>query len=368
VDLLRGWAVFVMIETHVVNAVLLLPLREDPFFKALTFVNGLVAPTFLFCAGFGFAISFSRKWEEYIMLRPPAWRYIRRLLFILAVAYSLHIPLFSLRQMLALSDASLWMGFFQADILQIIALTLLGLIALAVAIRKKEAFVPAVAALALAVVYVSPVVRAMDHSALPVWFRPYLSLQFKSQFPIFPWSAFLLAGVLAGTAFVRARAAGRERTLVNRFGAAALLAVVGSLLVELVPWELYPGLSFWNASPQFFFLRLGLVMLACVALWWYCERKPAEGASLLTLFGQESLLVYATHLVVVYGHTFSWSFISLYGKTRGYWECFGLTALLVVGMYALAYGWHALKAWNMRAAHAVQYATILAMAGYFVLN
>jgi hypothetical protein len=37
-------------------------------------------------------------------------------------------------------------------------------------------------------------------------------------------------------------------------------------------------------------------------------------------------------------------------------------------MYALAYGSHALKGRNMRAAKGVQYAAILAMAVYFVVN
>ncbi|HMD13095.1 MAG TPA: heparan-alpha-glucosaminide N-acetyltransferase domain-containing protein, partial [Bacteroidota bacterium] len=57
IDLLRGWAVFVMIETHVFNALLLPQLKEETFFKILTFVNGLVAPSFLFCAGLALAIT-----------------------------------------------------------------------------------------------------------------------------------------------------------------------------------------------------------------------------------------------------------------------------------------------------------------------
>jgi len=47
-----------MIETHVLNATLDSRLKLEIPFKILTFVNGLVAPSFLFCAGFAFAISF----------------------------------------------------------------------------------------------------------------------------------------------------------------------------------------------------------------------------------------------------------------------------------------------------------------------
>ncbi len=357
-----------MIETHVVNALLQPALKEEAWYKVLVFVNGLVAPTFLFCAGFGFAISFSRKWGEYTSLRPVLWRYLQRLGFILAVAYALHIPFFSLHKMITEADASSWIIFFQSDILQIIALTLAGLVLLAVTLRKERPFLIAVTVLAVAVVFCAPVVRAMDHSALPIWFRPYLSLQFKSQFPAFPWSAFLLAGTLTGFAFIRSRAAGRERVLVNRVAGLSLAAIAVSLLGELLPFELYPGLNFWNASPEFFFVRIGLVLFICIALWLYGQRREARGSSLLTMFGQESLLVYATHLLIVYGTTFDWSFISLFGKTLVFWQCLGLTILLTAAMYALAYAWHRLKGANMRLAHAVQYATILGMVAYFVLK
>jgi uncharacterized membrane protein len=358
IDLLRGWAVFVMIETHVVNALLTLTLRQEPFYKALTFVNGLVAPTFLFCAGFGFAISVSRKWDDYTHLRAGAWRYIRRVGFILLVAYTLHLPFFSLRKLLNLTDESLWQGFFQVDILQTIAVTLLLLVGLAAVVRRQHVFVWVVAILALSDIYLAPVVRAMDHSGLPIWFRPYLSLQFKSQFPVFPWSAFLLCGALTGFVFIRGRERGQEARLVRGIALAAAGAAAVSVLVPFLPFSIYPGLDFWNASPQFFFLRLGIVLLCCTLLWRTSERRSPGGASFLTLFGQESLLVYATHLIIVYGHTFEWSFIRLFGKTLGYLECAGLTLALVAGMYLAAWGWHALKAKNARAARAVQYATV----------
>src|SRR6185436_1734934 len=51
-DLFRGAAVLVMIETHVVNTFLAAALRENGWFALLNYVNGLVAPSFLFIAGF----------------------------------------------------------------------------------------------------------------------------------------------------------------------------------------------------------------------------------------------------------------------------------------------------------------------------
>jgi len=51
IDLLRGWAVIVMIETHAFNATLTPAIKSDWFFGYIAFINGLVAPSFLFASG-----------------------------------------------------------------------------------------------------------------------------------------------------------------------------------------------------------------------------------------------------------------------------------------------------------------------------
>ncbi len=368
VDLLRGWAVLVMIETHVVNALILPSIKDEQLFKVLTFFNGLVAPSFLFCAGFGFAISFNRKWNDFITFQPALWRYLKRLGFILFIAYSLHIPFFSLRQMMALQEESSWMIFFQADILHVISLTMIALVVLALILRNEKTFILTIAVIGAIVVFISPIIRAMDHTQLPIWFRPYLSLQFKSQFPLFPWSAFLIGGVIVGYAFLQARKNDRERTLVNRLLALSVAGAGIAMLFEYLPWSVYPDHNFWNASPEFFAVRLAVVMVFCILLWHYAEKKEDAKHSLLTMFGQESLLVYVAHLLIVYGYTFEWSFIRLFDHTLNYWQCFGLTALLTGTMYLLAYGWRELKLKNMKVAKLVQYGVIFGTALYFVVQ
>ena len=57
VDWLRAWALLVMIETHVFNAFLDTPLRLTGWFGNLNFLNGLVAPSFLFVLGFVFLVA-----------------------------------------------------------------------------------------------------------------------------------------------------------------------------------------------------------------------------------------------------------------------------------------------------------------------
>src|SRR6187431_1327440 len=58
-DVFRGAAVVAMIEAHVVNTFLAPALRQTEWFAWLNWFNGLVAPSFLFIAGWAQGMSWS---------------------------------------------------------------------------------------------------------------------------------------------------------------------------------------------------------------------------------------------------------------------------------------------------------------------
>ena len=78
IDLLRGWAILIMIEVHVFNAFLLPELKQTNWFDVLTFINGLVAPAFLFVSGFAFAVSSGSKLDDMRKLKYPFWKKLWR--------------------------------------------------------------------------------------------------------------------------------------------------------------------------------------------------------------------------------------------------------------------------------------------------
>ena len=92
----RGLALIVMIETHVINAYLPAVSRHTEFFFWLSFVNGLVAPAFLFASGFSLVLQAHRNWEAWLRFGPALRKQMRRLGFILLVAYYLHLPYFGI--------------------------------------------------------------------------------------------------------------------------------------------------------------------------------------------------------------------------------------------------------------------------------
>jgi len=126
-------------------------------------------------------------------------------------------------------------------------------------------------------------------------------------FPVFPWTAFAFAGLAVGFILQSPAAKGRETTVFLSLGG------VGFVLVELARWldaqprQLYPVYDFWHTSPNFFLIRLGMLMMILTASYAWCRwvvgkwRLGQWGFSPLIQLGQASLLVYWVHIEFVYG-------------------------------------------------------------------
>ncbi len=351
IDALRGLAVVVMIETHTLNALLSPELRRGAFHSALTYVNGLVAPAFLFCAGLGFAIFLRRKNDDVARLGPAFRSYLGKCLFIVALGYSLHAPVFSLGGMMAAGPGA-WTALLQVDILQVIGTSLIALLGAALVARNERSRAAAAVALTgcfLAWGYVFP---GGAPASLPVWLRAYVSRDLSPLFTIVPWGAFLTAGYLAGSRYLRAVAAGNDRALIGGFALTGAACVGLGVAASAFTSPLYAGDGYWYWSAEYFLVRLGSVGLVMCALWWLL--RMGGGSRTLVVFGRESLAVYYVHLIIVYGKDFGWSFVRLMPSGGGYLLCAGLTAGLVALMYVFGRSWGSAKrAWPRTASLAV---------------
>jgi uncharacterized membrane protein len=357
IDALRGLAVVFMIETHTVNALLEPSLRRGTFFTALTYVNGLVAPAFLFCAGLGFAIFLSRKNDDILAFGAGFRSYLKKCLFIVFLGYSLHVPVFSLRGMIAAGPGALT-GLLQVDILQVIGVTLLGLLAVVLLARSPRPRIVLVMALTGALLSWGYLVSDPPGgllSGLPDWVLAYLSRGLSPLFTIVPWAAFLTTGFLAGTWYVARVASGREHSAMRLFALVSALLVVAAAALSAATKTLYAPGQYWYWSAEYFLVRLGSVGLAMCALWFLLRAGEGPGSRFLQLFGRESLAVYYAHLIIVYGKDFSWSFVRLIPAGTGYAACAGLFLLLTAGMFLFGRWWGWTKrAWPRAAALGVR--------------
>jgi len=359
IDLLRGWAVLVMIETHVTNAFLIPSVRLQPWFAVLNFINGLVAPSFLFVAGYAFTIVGHRKWQDYLSFNVVFWKQLGRIVQIWAVGYALHLPFFSFHKLAFLIGWDEWTSFWPVDVLQCIAVSLLLMLAFVLIARTHRTFLVFLCAAACAVACASPFMSTWNiDRMLSLPFSSYINALHGSLFPVFPWMSFVLFGGATGELFAIFRSKNlEEKFFFGTFGIGMLLIVL-AVAAHVQPLTIFPPHDFWTASPEFLFIRLGIVLILLATLWFW-ERAAHSGRSIVSLIGSESLVTYTAHLLVIYGlfiHGDSLSIII--GTTRSVPQVAGMAFLLIGAMAGLAYIWNSLKKKSMFYARVLQYSIL----------
>jgi uncharacterized membrane protein len=350
IDLLRGWAVIVMIETHMTNATIIPELRSTGLFDVINFINGLVAPSFLFASGMAYAVTTRRKIASYLSFGTPLFKQLGRLLFVLLVGYGLHLPRFNWHKILYEVEPEEWLMFWQADVLQCIAVSLLALQVMLLVLRTEKRLYRTAAGIALVIIAVTPLMWSYDFlNVLPAPIAAYLNGVHHSLFPIFPWMAFVFAGAIAGHLFAEGRARAGEAgveafsvTAQKRFLFAGLAFIVAAFVVMPLG-NVIPVYARWSICPGFGFLRIGIVLVLCALMYGYETRHGVGAASPVALVGKESLLVYTVHLLLIYGKFSGFNYRRWVNHTHGFGDIALWTFGLIVAMYFLALVWDRIK-------------------------
>lgn len=303
-DILRAIGVMLMIEGHTIDAVLS-PVYKDgssALFQFWTFFRGLTAPFFFFSAGLAFVVATVKYNGGLLSVSGKAKkRRFRRIVTLLLIGYGLHMPLQMLYEPSAVSQDS-WRIFFVADALQIISLSLLVILVIALFSKSHKALfrsyvIAAVLSLALAPV-TEPI--AWEKFLNPAIY-PYLTFRAGSFFTFFPFSAYLFAGASFGAAAIGFPAETRARILTKNFAKASVVALVlfvGFLVVQIR--YVSPYVDYWRALPAVNLLRFGIVTLVASAVG-YLSLRVVRFPGILPAIGKSSLTVYVVHLMIVYG-------------------------------------------------------------------
>jgi uncharacterized membrane protein len=346
IDQFRGWAVLFMVETHVVNAFLHYGLRGSLNYKALDFFNGLIAPAFIFIAGFSFAIVAERKWDDFLHPGKVFWKQFMRCLQILLVGYLLHVPRFSLRYLHHTLKWGKKNNFWGVDVLHAIAISLLLLLLFIPIWRRKKRYFVFLAVAAAAVSLLTPLLLSLPLEKILPWaFSGYLKRMPLSQFPLFPWMGFAFLGAAVSRLWQDARRNQAEERFFRLLFYAGLSLVAVFLVIALQPVAPVVMGTFSPTRPLFFFLKLGIVVML-LSLLWRWEQKRGNRPAVVTAVGQESLPAYAFHIAVIYGGfsgPFGHSLAFMIKMTRSWtWVLVAAVALILVTAL-LSLAWHWLK-------------------------
>lgn len=214
-DLLRGLVIIIMIKVHVFNAFLLPEQRQTGWFSVLSFINGLVAPSFLFVSGFAFQVSSSSKLDEMRKLGKAFWKKVGRIFQIIIIGYALHPPYYSFSKIINKATPDQLAEFLAVDVLQCIGVGLLFLFITRLLIKSDKAYNYYLITSLIVVTLISPVIWTVDFKE---FVHPLIGNYFNrlhgSLFPIFPWLNFLIAGAIFANYFVDARIRNEEEKLI----------------------------------------------------------------------------------------------------------------------------------------------------------
>ena len=294
-----------MVMAHVTDAWTRDADRQGGLYRQIVFINGLAAPLFLFLAGLTLSLAASMR-SASIGHAGAARLALTRGAQVLALAF-----LFRLQsQLLGWGPLS---NFLKVDILNIMGLAMM---AAALLWRVSDARLTRLVLFAVAttaVTMTTPLIReagvlAILPDPLEAYIRP---LPGRTNFALFPWAAFLLAGAIVGEVIHAARPRSQEIRLQWSLLAAGVAGIGLGYAASFQP-SIYPVANFWTSSPTFFFIRLGICAAMVPIAWgidWFHQAVPrwlgsyvsAPPGDVTATLGRSSLFVYWIHVEMVYG-------------------------------------------------------------------
>jgi fucose 4-O-acetylase-like acetyltransferase len=347
IDAFRGVMALLMVQGHVFDDLVSAAARAAPWYQFEVMFHGSTAPGFLFASGFVAGLP-----RAPLSLR-ASLRRARRLLFVLGVGYFLHLPYLSVYKTLHATPAQK-ADLFACNPLQLIAVSQLGLLLLQWVAGRR--WVVAAAAAAVAILTAAPFVwSARLSTRVPLFLGGYLDpAAAPSQFPIFPFAAFVLAGTVAGAWLGRTDRATRHRRSVR----AALTLLIAGVILTIA---LAGRVDFWSVSPGYAVLRMAGLVLVLAGVEWAAARELA-GTRVLGLLGHETLVVYVLHLVLLFGGVLGQSPLSDYAGSLGFGGALAVLVAMLPVLYGAAWTWHRFKMRRPHAAHlTLAFVTVLVL-------
>jgi uncharacterized membrane protein len=322
VDWMRGLACLLMFQTHCYDSWLNASARHTNFFMWSQAGGTFPAPLFLFLAGISFALVTDKLRRRLVPAREIAAQTIRRGAEILGFGL-----LFRLQQFAFNWRWAPWTDLLRVDVLNTIGVSmmLMGVacwIAGDVGEKSSKWASPAPGGNRVRVISIGlamAIAAAISLLTPPLWTTHrlrWLPWPLESYingvhtfgepkgyfFPIFPWTGFAFAGLAIGFVLLSDFAKRNESAVFAGLGALGTVLIAAGRWFDHSPRQIYAVYSFWTTSPEFFLIRIGMLLIIMLGVYVWCRWGAAQwGWSPVIQLGQTSLLVYWVHIEFVYG-------------------------------------------------------------------
>jgi uncharacterized membrane protein len=365
IDWIRGLACLLMFQTHCYDSWLGGSARQSRFFMYSQLGGTFPAPLFLFVAGISFALVTERLRQKNLPPGQIARTTILRSAEILGLGLLFRVQEFVIS----------WGWAPKSDLLRVDILNTIGLSMMLMAVvcwvvnvwtrprapaaeNLEETSLASPFALIIAASCAALLISLLTPLLWTTWRPDWLPWPVESYingvhnlgkpqawlFPIFPWTAFAFAGLAVGFFLQSAWMRAREVKGFAALGICGVGLVLFSRWLDRLPVKVYPVYDYWHTSPEFFLIRLGMLMLILCGTYAWCRWGAGQwGFSPVIQLGQASLLVYWVHIEFVYGR------VSILPKhAEGIAAASGGLAVIAGAMLALAYIRTHTKRWRQR--------------------
>ncbi len=263
-DYFRGVIILLMIQGHLFRALLESDLKAGMWFIFHEYIHGVVAPGFLFLAGYLFYHTIHNK------DRSAMFEKARQLSGVVLLGYFLHLPFFSLYKIIEFWGTGVEYKLLRMDILHTIGFSLLTALFIWAFLRRF--FIPLIIILALFNILSRFILHTPDNILLASFIDGKIS-----QFPMIYWSFYLFLGIIA-----------------SRFLKKSSMPLLAAGIILMITADKFPSevIKMISDTGKVLFL-FSLIRLL-----------PATGSAILKKFltaSRESLFLYMSHLMIIYG-------------------------------------------------------------------
>jgi Predicted membrane protein len=347
IDLMRAFAVFMMVQGHTTDVVLADIYRDfnSPVYSFWNFMRGITAPIFLFTMGTTFSYLFKLNKHPFSS-NPRVKKGIKRFFLLLGLGYLMRYPTFSVIYFNTVSPQE-WQTFFVVDVLQLIAFGILAVLAVEYLSEKLKINDYILLSISAFIVFVlSPFFEKINWTN---FLHPIIANYFYkgggSFFPLFPWLCYVFCGAFLGNYLANNPMIFKTIRFSSQLAIAGLAFIAASLVGDFFE-VLILGQSFlWTTSPNLVLFRLGLVLLlnAIVSV---AALKIEKMPTIVILVGRNTLMIYVIHVVILYGSAWTPGFPKYLVRSLNLWQTVIMDALMITALGILVQLLHLLKIRN----------------------
>ncbi len=298
IDVMRAFAICMMLQGHFVDGLLADTFREEGNLGYLIwkYFRGITAPTFFTVSGFIFTYLLIKEKAELGWKNPRVKKGIRRGLMLIGLGYFLRLNLGGLL------IGEVYDGFFMVDVLQCIGLSILFIISIYLhSFSRKKYVLPLLLAGGTFVIFLAePLYANLHYNFLPKLFANYFTKANGSIFTIFPWFGYASFGGFMGVLFHTYK----DRIYCYRYAIILSLSIGLALMLLTTPllwkvYELYKNpFTLSILRNDYLFIRLGNVLVLFTL---FMLLRNSITAATIRAIGQNTLSIYVFHFVLLYG-------------------------------------------------------------------